>query len=267
MHRLLLGLLSTFLAACSPSERPLQAEASPPRAASQATRVTATAHTGTPSVTTRDVLPDKQRVIDEIARNAPLDAGTSTPEFWTGYSYAFEGVPHYTGFAYFPSTATTEGATLGQATFLASGSKSPVTWETVVSEPGIATFGARGRAFGVDPERAIVSAKSTDERIVLAIPVDGAIEQGVVPKLYEVLFRTPDARWHYAGELDAGADDGAGCDEGRTYPCAPVRGTLHFEAGARMPTIAIQLEGPGANETRTVRYRFDEGARVYASLP
>ena len=261
MRPLRFALLVASLAACS---RP---EALPPSAVSRANEQPSPASSRSePAVAAQAMTPpDAQRVVDEILKAAPQDIAPGAPEFWFGHSYTFRGVPHYTGFAYFPgTTAPAATAVLADATFLASGTGRAATWAPVISEPDIGAVGGRGRAYGIDTGRQATSSTSRDGRLVLAIPVDGAIEQGVVPKLYEVLIRTPDARWHHAGTLDAGFDDSAGCDEGRAFRCAPVRGELKFDGPrASVPDILITLRTAGNEPPQSARYGFDPNTSTY----
>lgn len=206
---------------------------------------------------------------DEIvARLARATATTNEspgqrPEYWTGHAYAVRGVPHYTGFAYASGEANPMStAVLGQVTYLASRTGAGASWREVLVEPSIGSVGARGRAYAPDARRAVVEHATADGTRVVAVPVDGAIEQGAVPKLYDILVRSIDARWHHAGTVDAGVDDSAGCDEGRAYPCAPVKGTLTFSPTPRgLPDITVHLIG--AQGPASDRYHYDSTARRY----
>lgn len=103
-------------------------------------------------------------------------------------------------------------------------------------------------------------------RFVLAIPTNAAVEQGTVQKNYEVLLRAADGSWSHAGTVNTGYDDSAGCDEGRVFPCAPVRGRMTFVPGDRgMPDLQVSLEpgSPHAPAARVVTYHFNHVTSTY----
>ncbi|WP_460830694.1 hypothetical protein [Lysobacter humi (ex Lee et al. 2017)] len=205
-------------------------------------------------------------MVERIARAGDAtQAPSQTPELWAKDVYAVDGVQHFTGFAYFPGNPEpTATAVLGQVTYLLSASKSGTKWKEVLAEPNIGSIGARGRAYAVDRGRPVVTAAIGAQHRVVAVPVDGAIEQGVVPKLYEILVRTADARWHHAGTLEAGADDSAGCDDGHAYPCAPIKGSIAFAPKqGGLPDIVVTLSGRGAPGAPREHYRYDPHTRQY----
>lgn len=261
-------LLAVALTACSASTNPSSVELLPANGRESATAVATPALATAPRTTdntSRPAPPGPTEVVTWLSRAVANESPDEAPVFWTGHAYTVRGVQHYTGFAYFGGNAEpTSTAVLGQVTYLAS--KDGATWKEVLVEPNIGEVGARGRAYGIDPQRAVVEHAATDGQRLLAIPVDGAIEQGAVPKLYDILVRTPDARWHYAGNVDAGVDDSAGCDEGRAYPCAPVEGMLAFSPSRqRFPDVVVDLRGNGVQSPARERYRYDPATGRYTS--
>lgn len=212
--------------------------------------------------------PAESTVVERIARAGDAtQAPRQTPVFWTADAYTVEGVRHFTGFAYFPGAEPAETAVLGQVTYLLATPQIGATWKEVLAEPNVGSVGARGRAYAVDPRRAVVTSTPSPRDRIIAVPVDGAIEQGIVPKLYEILVRTADARWHHAGSIEAGADDSAGCDDGRAYPCAPIEGSLAFATTqGGLPDIIVTLAGGSAHDASREQYRYDPNTRRYTRV-
>lgn len=216
----------------------------------------------------RAPMPTEAQILAEIARAASSDSmPEALPEFWVGHVYELQGVRHYTGFAYFSGAdaAPDTKAVLAQASFIDTGTAAP-DWKHVVTQASAGEFGARGRALAVDSNRSIQSFPIADGRLLLAIPVDGPIEQGVVPKLYEILLRSSDGRWIPAGPIEAGWDDSAGCDEGRAFPCSPAQGELRFtRRDGVWPDIVVELTRALPSSKQTHHYRFDERHAIYVS--
>lgn len=213
-------------------------------------------------------VPSQAQTLAQITRASSSESmPEAAPEFWVGRAYELNGVHHYTGFAYFagPDAAPDTKALLAQSTFIAVGTGASA-WKHVVTQAAAGEFGARGGALAVDSSRAMHSFPTADGRLLLAVPVDGPIEQGVVTKAYEVLLRSSDGRWSPAGTIEAGWDDSAGCDEGRAYPCAPAQGALRFAQGhGAWPDVVVELTRTRPTSMQAHRYRFDERRAVYVS--
>ena len=195
----------------------------------------------------------------------------SLATFWFGQRYEVSGAAYYTGFVeqtpdHFDGSTDdppSAKATLTQATFVApSGS---ATWQFVGAQRFVGEVGTRGQADAPDPSRPALVQQIGSDRLLLGVPTNAAIEQGVVQKNYEFLLRGIDGAWSHVGTIHAGHDDSAGCDGGRVFPCAPVSARITFEQGGDMPAITVRLE-PGSSDrssARTVTYRFDAAASTY----
>lgn len=192
--------------------------------------------------------------------------------FWFGQRYEVSGAAYYTGFVeqtpdHFDGSTgdpPSAKATLTQATFVAPGRSA--TWQFVGAQRFVGEVGTRGQADAPDPSRPALLRQIGSDRLLLGVPTNAAIEQGVVQKNYEFLLRGADGAWSHVGTINAGQDDSAGCDGGRVFPCAPASGRITFEqGGGDMPAITVRLE-PGSSDrssARTVTYRFDAVTSTY----
>lgn len=201
----------------------------------------------------------------------------SRATYWYGQAYDVAAQHYFTGFVaqspdHFGKAADAEDppaarATLTQATFKSGSAAEP--WTVVAAQHSVGEFGARGQADGVDGSRKAEIFSIGSGRIVLAVPTDAPIEQGTVQKNYEVVVRASDGAWSYAGTVPAGVDDSAGCDQGRAFPCAAMRGRLEFVPGSSMPDIEVTLQ-PLAPVKKSAGsklvYRLDPKSSLYQPI-
>ncbi|MGH8025736.1 MAG: hypothetical protein ACREO0_03315 [Pseudoxanthomonas sp.] len=213
--------------------------------------------------------------------------------YWYGYPFELDGKRYYTGFAYDTpfkfgkaeeesDPAPETKATITQSTFMltAPGTESP--WTFMGSDRSVGEFGAYEKGNEIDETRKPQSHRTPGGNLVLAIPT-WYLASGTRVTSFDVfvfnpheLAKTDEQRWVYLGNVVAGEDNGAACDEddGGKIACVKSSGTLSFvpQEGSDLPQLRIARSGteiasPG--KTRVLGpadatdYRYDAEKKQY----
>jgi hypothetical protein len=212
--------------------------------------------------------------------------------YWYGYGFELDGKQYYTGFAYdtpfkFGKAAEESDpapdakATITQSTFVltAPGTESP--WAFQGSDRDVGEFGAYEKGNEIDETRKPQSYRTPAGNLMLAIPT-WYLAAGTRVSSFDLLLFNPhelkvdDQRWIYLGNVVAGEDNGAACDEedGGKIACAKSSGTLSFvpQEGSDLPLLRVARNGtevvsPG--KTRVLGpddvtdYRYDSAKKQY----
>lgn len=186
----------------------------------------------------------------------------SIATFWFGFAFELGGVGYYTGFvAETPEKysdaekdadlAPDAQVTLSQATFSLAQPGAERPWAFEMAEFAIGKFGAYERANAIDDKRKPQTYKTPDGKFVLAVP-SWTLSGGVRVDAFDLFVFDPSdlgaakqTHWTYLGEVAAGEDNGASCDEDdATAPCARSFGALSFEPNDDdLPLIHVALSG------------------------
>ena len=213
--------------------------------------------------------------------------------YWYGYSFDLGGKHYFTGFAsqtpdkYGKSEEENNPApdakvTLTQATLFTTTPDAQKPWTFQGSERFIGEFGSYEKANEVDQTREAQSYETPSGKLLLAVPT-WYLVSGTRVSSFDLFVFNPDEltkvderRWTYLGNIVAGEDNGAACDDeaGAAMPCVKSTGALSFVAqeGADLPLIRIAMSGTeivSAGKTRSmgsednVEYRYDSTKKQY----
>jgi hypothetical protein len=215
-------------------------------------------------------------------------ANGSYATFWFGHRYEAAGTRYYTAFVQqtpekygdatddFPDPSAK--ANLTEATY-AETSTASTPWTLVGVQPHVGYLGSAEKVDAVDTARKVMEFKASDGRLLLAVPTSALVNEGVTAYGYEMLVRSVDKAWSYAGRVDAGADNASGCgtDAGEhAPPCIRSTGTFRFvKRTDPLPDLEFVPSGTeiGAGgrahpvpSAHAVRYRYDSGSASYRSI-
>lgn len=226
------------------------------------------------------------------ASSYEVDNG-SWATYWYGYSFDLGGKHYFTGFA--SQTPDKYGksdeenyadadakVTLTQATFFTTNPDAEKPWTFQGSERYIGEFGGYEKANEVDETRKPQSYQTPSGKLLLAVPT-WYLSSGTRVSSFDVLVFNPDeltktdeTRWTYLGNIVAGEDNGAACDEeeGAVVPCVKSSGVLSFapQDGSDLPLIRIAVSGteiaaPGKirplGSADNAEYRYDPAKQQY----
>jgi hypothetical protein len=213
--------------------------------------------------------------------------------YWYGYSFDLGGKHYFTGFAsqtpdkYGKSEEENNAApdakvTLTQATLFTTTPDAEKPWTFQGSERFIGEFGSYEKANEIDETREPQSHQTPSGKLLLAVPT-WYLVSGTRVSSFDMFVFNPDEltkvderRWTYLGNVVAGEDNGAACDDeaGAVLPCVKSTGVLSFIAqeGADLPLIRMAMSGTeivSAGKTRSlgpednVEYRYDSTKKQY----
>lgn len=210
----------------------------------------------------------------------------SVATFWFGHAFELGGVGYYTGFvAETPEKysdaekdadlAPDAQVTLSQATFSLADAGAARPWAFEMAEFSIGKFGAYERANAIDDQRKPQTYKTPDGKFVLAVPT-WSLSGGVRVDAFDLFAFDPadlsaakQTHWTYLGEIAAGEDNGASCDEEDAgAPCARSFGALSFEPhGEDLPLIHVALSGTRVVAVGELRTLGPADALEYRHVP
>ncbi|AZR25542.1 hypothetical protein [Xanthomonas vasicola] len=215
-------------------------------------------------------------------------ANGSWINYWYGFQFELGGTRYYTGFAWETperfgaesddhSPAPGTKVTLAHATFVTSepGSKTP--WKLLGAEPYIGEFGGMEQGNTVDTKRKPETFATDDGRLVLAVPT-WSLQSGVRILSYDTLVFNPkdtdnvnDKHWTYIGNVPAGQDNSADCDEDAPGKIACVKNSskLAFVKQPGLPAlrVTVSADPPTSGGDETVEYRYDAARKSYLPTP
>lgn len=213
--------------------------------------------------------------------------------YWYGYQFDLDGKHYYTGFAYdtpfkFSKTekendpAPETKATITQSTFVLTGPGTDKPWTFQGSDRSVGEFGAYEKGNEIDDKREPQKYRTPGGNLLLAIPT-WYLASGTRINSFDLLVFNPheltkadQQRWIYVGNIVAGTDNGASCDEedGGKIACASSTGTLSFVPQTRddLPLLRVARSGTEIAEggkPRTLgsadstEYHYDATSKQY----
>ena len=216
--------------------------------------------------------------------------------YWYGYSFDLGGEHYFTGFTWQTpddyataqedaSVAVDAKVTIGQATLVIAQPLNVVKpWRFQGSDQFVGELGGYAKPNEIDGTRPPQAHETRDGKLLLALPT-WYLAAGTRISSFDLflfnpgeLSRTDERRWTYLGNVTAGADNGAACDEqeASAIPSAKSFGTLEFvdQDDCELPLIRIAMGGTrvvvdGEGQARTVwqqgqaEYRHDASSRRY----
>ena len=303
MRIIYIGLLSTLLAsACnagnpsSPDQSVSSSNPSPSRVSSSGAPI----HPARPAQSDGSSRSAAQHpapgdVLDAIYHQAShgasayriADGGWAT--YWYSYAFDLNGRHYYTGFAYdvprgsdgpndMPSPDTK--VAIAQATFERVDPEGAGPWSLVGAARRIGLFGGSGKGYAIDDARQPRSTPTSTGKLLLAAPT-WYLASGTRVGSYELFLFDPNAqgaRWRYLGNVEAGEDNGAACDEkdGGRIACVKSIGALAFvpQNGSDMPLVRLAMSGTAIDDSGKVRtlgpadavaYRYNPARQSYVT--
>ncbi len=221
------------------------------------------------------------------------DAGNGRwATYWYSYAFVLNDRHYLAGFAYDAPTASDDTGQasapgnkvdLAVATYVNSATG---TWSLAGAERDIGEFGGSGKGNEIDEARKPQSYAMANGTLLLAVP-DWYLAEGTRINSYELFLFDPTTvqahgkRWNYLGDIDAGEDNSAACDEadGGKIACVKSIGSLSFapQNGQAMPSVHVAMSGTrigNTGKTQTlgaadgIDYRYDATkARYISSKP
>ena len=210
--------------------------------------------------------------------------------YWYGYEFDLKGKRYFTGFGYKTpekfgeeeegeESGSDGPVAISQATFLLETKEGKTAWSILETDGFVGEFGANEKPLGVDRARRPQSYETPDGRLLLAVPTadfsNGVAVDGFALFVYDPEGRVKlrDKHWAYLGNIAAGEDNSAACDEGNVMPCVSSKGTLSFQpSGDGMPSLRVEMEGtaiasPGKTRelgaADAVTYAYDRERNSY----
>lgn len=253
-----------------------------------------------PDTNATTALPDAASVlyaihqVDSKGAASQEVANGSIATYWFGHAFELEGTRYYTGFVWETrerygkpgedDIAPDTQVNLAEATFILDQTSPQGVWRFRGMEPTIGEFGAYERAPEVDTRRKPREFRTATGKLVLAVPTE-TFENGITISGYTLLVFTPpeqrqdeskDDVWAYAGNVQAGEDNGPACADGDVMPCTRSEGELVFSANgtAELPRVTVQFSGTtisGPGKTRklggadAVTYDYDATRKAYVA--
>lgn len=236
-----------------------------------------------PSGATSDIVaPTNETVLAAICgRPASQDTKTCrakdgrSAEFWYGAAFSTETGRWFTGFATLPAPGedpdTPNTRTVAAATFALEDTR----WRLkgVQLQVGkVGTGNRNGDAPDIDEGRGAVVRAVSGGRVMMGVRLTSYGSAGSRSFAFLLLhFRETPLRWTLAGEVEAGSDESAACDEpDGDQPCQMGKSTGRLEIlpedparPTAWPPIRVTLTGTLAGPDGKVRPASERDARVY----
>lgn len=200
---------------------------------------------------------------------------------WLGQSFALEGKPYFVGLTTTSSSkepSAVDELDVGAASY-AGDSKTPLATNQQVGKTYAG--GAGGNAPEPDSDRKTVAAAPTATRAVFARPTLYSAQMGTLIQAYEIFaFDAASGAVTYAGSINSGSDNGAGCGGETKISCITNSGQLELLPANPMswgewPVIRVTMTGDILGDDGAVRpagpndiltYKFDTASGQYAEV-